>query len=130
MLRNFAVALLAATVLTAPALAQGASKTDATTPAAAATTPASKTAAKPEQKTVAAKPTQTSASVHKHHRHVAHLKHGKHVAHLKHVKHAKYVKAVPSTDGAKHHVRHVAKKPASTTGAAAANTAKPKSGTN
>jgi hypothetical protein len=128
MLRNFAVALLAATVLTAPALAQG-MKTDTKTPAAATTTTAPKADAKTDRKTVAAKPTHT-AGMHKHHRHVAHLKHGKHVAHVKHGKHVKYVKAAPSTDGAKHHVRHVAKKPAGTTGAAAANSAKPKSGTN
>jgi hypothetical protein len=125
MLRNFAVALLAATVFTVPVLAQGTPKTDTKTetPAAAATAP------KTDAKTVAAKPTK-SASVHKHHRHVAHLKHGKHVAHVRHVKHVEYVKAAPSTDGAKHHVRHVTKKPASTTGSAAANAAKPKSGTN
>jgi hypothetical protein len=128
MLRNFAVALLAATVLTAPALAQN-TNADTKTPAAA-TTPLSKTASKPDQKTVAAKPMQKSASAHKHHRHVAHVKHVKHVAHLKHVKHAKYVKAAPATDSAKHHVRHVTKKPASTTGSAAANAAKPKSGAN
>jgi len=125
MLRNFAVALLAATVLTAPALAQG-TNADTKTPAAAATAPASKT----DQKTVATKPTQKSASVHKHHRHVAHLKHGKHVAHVKHMKPVKYAKGAPATDGAKHHVRHVTKKPANTTGSAAANAAKPKSGAN
>ena len=124
MLRNFAVALLAATVLAAPALAQGTPNADTKTPAAAATAPAPKT----DQKTVATKPTQTSAGVHERHRHVAHLKHRKHVAHVKHVKHVKYVKAMPSTDSAKHHVRHVTKKPASTTGSAAANAAKPKSG--
>jgi len=116
MLRTFTVALLAATVLTAPAVAQGAPKTDAKseTPAAAAATTT-------EAKTVAAKPALKSAKVHKGHRHVAHVNH---------VKHGKYVKAVPATDSAKQHVRHVTKKPASTTGSAAANAAKPKSGTN
>ena len=130
MSRNFAVALLAATLLTAPAFAQGTPNADTKAPAAAATTPSSKT----DQKTVAAKPTQKptqkSASVHKRHRHVAHLNHVKHVAHVKHVKPEKYVKAVPATDSAKHQVRHVSKEPASTTGSAAANPAKPKSGTN
>ena len=127
MLRNLAVALLAATMFTAPALAQGASKTD-TPPAAAATTApttatkaAPNTATKTDSKTVTAKPAQKSATVHKGRRHFAHIKH---------VKHAKYVKAAPSTDSAKQHVRHVAKKPASTTGSEATSAAKPKSGTN
>ena len=119
MLRNLAVALLAATMFTAPALAQGASKTD--TPPAAAATTAPNTATKTDSKTVTAKPAQTSATVHKGRRHFAHVKH---------VKHAKYVKAAPSTDSAKQHVRHVAKKPASTTGSEATSAAKPKSGTN
>lgn len=118
MLRKFAVALLAATVFTAPALAQGASGgTKTQSPAAAATT-SPNTRTKATTKTVAAKP--TSAKLHKGHRHLAHVKH---------VKHVKYATAAPSPANVKHHVRQVAKKPASTTGTAAA-TAKPKSGTN
>jgi hypothetical protein len=114
MLRKFAVALLAATVFTAPALAQGASG-GAKSPAVAATTsPNTKT--KATTKTVAAKP--TSAKLHKGYRHLAHVKHVK--------KHVNYATAAPSPANVKHHVRQVVKKPASTTGTAAA----PKSGMN
>lgn len=119
MLRKLAVALLAATVFTAPALAQGASgHTKTQNPAAAATT-SRHAATKTTRKTVTAKP--TSAKLHKSHRHLAQVKH---------VKPVKTAAAAPSTGNVKHHVRHVTKKPASTTGSAAATSAKPKSGTN
>lgn len=124
MLRKLAVALLAATVFTAPALAQDASGNAKTrTPAAATASPS--TGAKATTKTTAqsftAKPKHKSAKLHKRHRHLAHVKH---------VKHVSYAKATPSTGNVKHHVRHVTKKPLSTTGSAAATNAKPKSGAN
>lgn len=90
MLRKFAVALLAASVFTVPALAQGTAPKATDKPAAAATTTAPK---------VAAKPTLKSAKVRKGHRHVVRVKH------TKHVKSA-------SVHGAKH--RDVARKPSST----------------
>lgn len=77
MFRKLAVALIAATVFTAPALAQGTApaKTDA---APAANAPAA------SPKVVAAKPS------------LKHAKHARHLAH--HVKHVKFVK--------KHHKHH------------------------
>lgn len=113
MLRKFAVALLAATVLGAPAFAEGSSVSKATDkPAAAASTTAPK---------VSAKPTLKSAKVRKGHRHVVHAKH---------IKHVKHVNTAQSVYGAKHHVRHIARKPAPTVGSAAMSTSKPRSGTN
>jgi hypothetical protein len=111
MLRKLAVALVAASAFTAPALAQGtAPKTDK--PAAAATTTAPKTQTKP---------TLDSAKVRKHHRHVAHLRH---------YKHAKYVKTERSLHSAKHEARPIGNAPAPTVGSAPMSTTKPKSGTN
>ena len=149
MFKNIAVALVAATMLTAPVLAQGGTADTKTgqTPAAASTaTP----------KVVAAKPTLKSAKIktgkryavrnHRHVRHVAHVRHVNyvksaahapkhygakhygakhHVAHVKHVKHVKF-----AVRGTKHHVRHVVRKPAPVATKAAMSTAKPKSGTN
>jgi hypothetical protein len=99
MFTKLAAALVAATVLTVPALAQSTApvKTDA---APAATTSATTTPAAP--KVVAAKPTLKHAKV-THRRHVAHhvkpvkhaklVKHAKHVKIVKHAKHVKFVKA-------------------------------------
>jgi hypothetical protein len=87
MLRKLAVALIAATVFTAPVLAQSTApatppaKTDAA-PATTNTPTAATTPATP--KVVAAKPTLKSAKV-KHTRHLAHHR-------VKHVKYAKHVK--------------------------------------
>jgi len=108
MLRKLAVGLLAASVFTVPALAQGTAPKSTEKPAAAATTTAPKVAAKPALK---------SAKVRNGHRHVVRVKH---------VKPAKHVKSA-SVHGAKH--RHVVHQPSSTTGSAM-NTAKPRPGTN
>ncbi len=111
MLRKLAVALLAASVFTVPALAQGTAPKTTDKPAAATTTAPK----------VAAKPTLKSAKVRKHHRHVAHVRHDKH---------GKYVKAAGSLHGVKHQARPIAQQPAPTVGSATTGTAKPKSGTN
>jgi hypothetical protein len=138
MFRKLAVALLAATVLSAPVLAQG-------TPGATATPPAKTGTAAPAAtpKVVAAKPTLKSAKVTTSKRFV-----GRHFARVKHARHFKAVKSVRTAKylgakhfgakhfaakhlGAKHHVRHVVRsKPMTRVGAGAANTAKPKSGMN
>lgn len=108
MLRKFAVALLAASVLTAPVFAQG-NGVPATPPAKTATKSDSAT-----PKVVTANPTLKSAKV-KHSKRYArhHAKHVKHVAHVKRVKHAKVAHAMHGTKGAKQ-VRDVVSK--STTG--------------
>ena len=81
MLRTFAVALLAATVFTAPVLAQG---------SGAAATPRVKTetnATSATPKVVTASPTLKTAKVKTSKRYAhRHVKHVKHVAHVKHVK--------------------------------------------
>ncbi len=95
MLRKFAVALLAASVFTAPVFAQGTgapAKTETRSDSAApAATP----------KVVTAKPTLKSAKL-KRPKHYArhHAKHVQHVAHVKRVKHVKTTHAVRSTKGA------------------------------
>ena len=91
MLRTFAVALLAASVLTAPVFAQG--------NGAAATPPVkteTNTSATP--KVVTAKPTLKTAKVKtsKHYAH-RHVKHVRHVAHVKPVKHVRTAHAVHGT---------------------------------
>jgi hypothetical protein len=88
MLRKLAVALIAASVLTAPVLAQGTADTKTKTDAPAATAPA--------PKIVAAQPSLATSKVKAHKplmRHVAY-KHRKHIrfAHVKHRKHIKLVK--------------------------------------
>ena len=103
MLRKFAVALVAASVLTAPAFAQGNS--------APATT----------AKVVNANPSLKSAKFKaaKHHaRH--HVKHVKHVAHVKRIKHVRVAHAAHGTKVHKH-IRHVVSK--STSGQTGAMTA-------
>jgi hypothetical protein len=106
MLRKFAVALLAASVFTAPVLAQGNS---------APATPPVKTETKSDTapKVVTANPTLKTAKVKTSKRYVRH--HVKHVNHVAHVKHVKHVKAahVRGATGEKQ-VRHDVSK--STTG--------------
>jgi len=110
MLRKFAVALLAASVLSAPVFAQGGGAT-ATPPAksdtaAPATTP----------KVVSANPSLKTAKVKTSKRYAHHrAKHVKHYAHVKRVKHVKSASAVRGTK----QVRHVVSK--STTGTSSAN---------
>jgi hypothetical protein len=93
MLRKFAVALLAASVFTAPALAQG--MQPATPPAKTGVVAPAATSAAP--KVVTAKPPLRVAKV-KHGKRFS----GRHVAHVKHVRH---VKAAKSAQHARHFVR-------------------------
>jgi len=94
MLRKFAVALLAASVFTAPVLAQGGGAT-ATPPAKVETkSDAPKVVTvKRSHKTAKVKPAKRYA-----HRHGHHVKH---VAHVKRVKHVKAAHAVHGTKAAK-----------------------------
>src|SRR5947199_6629886 len=92
MLRTFAVALLAASVFTAPVLAQG---------GGAAATPPAKTENSATPKVVTANPAETAKvkpakRYARHHRH-----HVKHVAHVKHVNHIKTAHKVHGTKAAK-----------------------------
>jgi hypothetical protein len=117
MLRKFAVALLAASVLTAPVFAQG-NGAAATPPVKTETKSNSATpkvvTANPSLKTAKVKTSKRYAHHHvKHVRHVAHVTHVNHVAHVKRVKHVKAAHAVPGTQGASQ-VRHDMSK--STTG--------------
>ena len=104
MLRKFAVALLAASVFTAPVFAQG---------GGAAATPPVKTETKSDSatpKVVTANPTLKTAKVKPSKRYVhRHVKPVKHVAYVKPVKHVAYVKPVKHVAHVKHvkHVKHV-----------------------
>jgi hypothetical protein len=119
MLRKFAVALLAASVFTAPVFAQG---------GATATPPA-----KTESKSGTAAPAASTAatpkvvSAHSHHKRYArhHVKHVKHFAHVKRVKHAKTAHAVHGVKGDKLVRRDVSKSTTGTNGAMTAPKAKP-----
>jgi hypothetical protein len=116
MFKKLAVALVAATMFTAPALAQGG--TDAKTGA----TPAKVVTVHKSPKYAKVKHVKRYAA--RHHRHA------KHVVHVKRVK---YVRAATSPYAVKHHVhhvRHVAYKPSHRVYGAATTGAKPKSGTN
>jgi hypothetical protein len=144
MLRTFAVALLAASVITAPVFAQG---------TGAPATPSVKTETKADSatpKVVNANPTLKTAKVKtakrhyaRHHvthvkhvaqvkrvRHVAKVKHVGHVAHVKRVKPVAHVKVAHATHGTKAHkqVRHVVSK--STIGQNGATAPKAKSSVN
>jgi hypothetical protein len=91
MLRKFAAVLIAATMLTAPALAQG----TAPAPAAPATQSGTAPAAKSAVKTVKVKKHKQVKKA-KAHKHAKHMKRGKHA---KHVRHGKPVAAKPVTTG-------------------------------
>jgi len=108
MLRTFAVVLLAASVFTAPVLAQG-------TQTAA---PPAKTGAVVAPKTIAAKPALKAAKV----------KHAKrHVAHVRHVKHVRTAKSLHGS----HHARHLVRSKSTTDARGGAmNSVKPRSMTN
>ena len=117
MLRKFAVALLAASVLTAPAFAQGGST--ATPPAKTETksdAPPKVVTAKPLE---AAKVKSTKRYAH-HHRH-----HAKHVAHVKRAKHVKSADAVHGSKGDKFMRAAVSKSTTGQNGATPAPKAKP-----
>lgn len=117
MLRTLAVALVAATMLTAPALAQGA--TDTKTGA----TPAKVVTVHKSTKYAKVKPGKRYAV--RYHRHV------KHVVRVKHVEYMRAAATEPyRVKQHVHHVRHVAHKPAHRAYSAATPSAKPKSGTN
>ena len=104
MLRKFAVALLAASVFTAPVFAQG---------SGAPATPSVKTETKSNSatpKVVNANPTLKTAKVKASKRYARHhVKHVKHVAHVKRVKHVTVAHAAHGTKGTKQ-VRHVVSK--------------------
>jgi hypothetical protein len=127
MLRKFAVALLAATVFTAPVFAQGTpatatppAKTETKSGTAAPTATQAATPAAP--KVVTAKPTLKVAKAKTGHRFS-----GRHFARVKHVKH---VTAMKSVRGVKH-VRHLDRsKPMTDARGGAVMSAKPKSSTN
>ena len=112
MLRKFAVALVAASVFTAPVFAQGGGAA-ATPPVKTETKsgtagPAASTAATP--KVVTANPTLKTAKVKPSKRYVhRHVKPVKHVAYVKPVKHVRYVKPVRHVAYVKpiKHVTHV-----------------------
>ena len=112
MLRKFAVALLAASVFTAPVLAQG---------GATATPPAKVETKSDAPKVVTVKRSHKTAKV-KPAKRYAH-RHGHHVKHVAHVKRVKHVKVTHAAHGTKAHkqVRHVASK--STSGQTGAMTA-------
>jgi hypothetical protein len=97
MLRKIAIALVAASMLSAPALAQGGAAPQATTPGSANTAAA---VAKPVAKTH-----RDARITHKRVKHVRHIRHGKyakaharkHVVHAKHRASAKHVRHLKAT---------------------------------
>jgi hypothetical protein len=116
MLRKFAVVLLAASVFTAPVLAQG---------GGSAATPPAKTENSATPKVVTANPSLESAKVKpakryaRHHRH-----HVKHAAHVKRVKQVKSAHAVQGTKGDKPMRESVSKSTTGQSGATPAPKAK------
>ena len=97
MLRKIAIALVTATMLTAPALAQGGAATKPTTTGSATS---AATGVKPT-----ANPTRAARITHKRAKHVRDVRHIRHVKHVE--KHArKHVPHARSCISAKH-VRHV-----------------------
>ena len=109
MLRTFAVVLLAASVFTAPVLAQG---TQTANP------PAKTGAVAAAPKAIPAKPALKAAKV----------KHAKrHVAHVRHVKHVRTAKSLHGS----HHARHLVRSKSTTDARGGAmNSVKPRSMTN
>jgi len=97
MLRKFAAVLIAATMLTAPALAQG----TAPTPSAPAMRSSKVSAAKPDAKIVKVTKHKKvkKAGIHRHAKHVKHVRHARHGRH--HIKHAsvKRTHAIKATTG-------------------------------
>ena len=127
MLRKFAIALVAASVFTAPVFAQGggaaATPTVKTETKSGTAGPAASTAATP--KVVTASPTLKSAKVKTTKRYAhRHVKHVKHVAHVKRVKHAKVAHAAHGTKGTRQARQVVSKSAAGQTGAMTAPKAK------
>ena len=91
MLRKFAAAVIAASLIAGPALAQGNLNTPSTTsqPAVMAQVKAD---GKVQKSELIVTKTKKHVAMHRHHRkHFAHVKHVKYATHGKHVKHAKRV---------------------------------------
>src|SRR5882672_2818215 len=103
MMRKFAVALIATTMLVAPALAADAVKSTPAVPVAAATTAAPTVTPAPETKAVTKTVTKTETVKVAHRHHVGHLafaKNGKHSSHVKTAKISKPVKSATATPAA------------------------------
>src|SRR5262249_58404288 len=122
MLRTFAVALLAASVFTAPVFAQGGGST--AVPPVKTETRSDAAAPKVVNANPALKTAKVKASKRYAHRHVKHVRH---VAHVKRVKHVGSAHAMHGTKGDKQVRREVTK---STTGTNGAMTAPKKSNVN
>jgi hypothetical protein len=133
MFKKIAVALVAATMLTVPALAQGSADTKSgATPAKVVTVHKSAKYAKVNH----GKITHGQRYAVRYHRHVKHVVHVKHVEYMRaaateptSVKHHVHY-AKRHVHYAKHHVHYVAHKPSHRAYSAATPSAKPKSGTN
>ena len=90
MLRKLAAAVIAASLIAGPALAQGTLQTTTKTPAANVAVKANGPVQKSE---LIVTKTKKHVAMHRHARkHFAHVKHVKHVKIVKHVKHLKQVK--------------------------------------
>jgi hypothetical protein len=91
MLRKFAAAVIAVSLIAGPALAQGSQPTPATTTGQ----PAVKGDVKVKKTELMVTKTKKHVAVRAHHRkHFAHVKHVKHVKYAKHGKHLKHIKQV------------------------------------
>ena len=97
MLSKFAAAVIAASLIAGPVLAQGTLQTTTKTPAATVAVKADGKVQKSEL--VVTKTKKQVAVSHRHHRkhfaHVKHVKHMKYAKHGKHVKHAKHFRQLP-----------------------------------
>jgi len=92
MLKKFAAAVIAASLIAGPVLAQGTLQTTTKTPATTSQT-AVKADVKVKKSELIVTKTKKHVAMHRHHRkhfaHVKHVKHVKYATHGKHVKHAK-----------------------------------------
>ena len=117
MFRKIAVALVAATMLTAPALAQGSADT--------------KSGATPAKVVTVHKPAKYAKVKPVKHYAVRYHRHAKKVVRVKHVDYMRAAATEPyRVKHHVHHVRHIAHKPSHRAYSAATPSAKPKSGTN
>jgi hypothetical protein len=93
MLRKFAAAVIAVSLIAGPALAQGNQARPATT--TTTSQPAVKGDVKAKKTELMVTKTKKHAAVRTHHRkHFVHVKHVKHVKYAKHGKHLKHIKQV------------------------------------
>jgi hypothetical protein len=88
MLRKFAAAVIAASLIAGPAFAQGTLQTTTKTPAAAAAVKADGKVQKSEL--IVVTKAKKHVAMDRHHRHYAHVKHVKFVKHVKHIKQVKH----------------------------------------